>query len=225
MASMNENDGLIAYNGSLATENLNKFREDIEGVLTALNVYYAALMNSVRSYWASSKAVEFYKKYDPKFQEIINGGVSDANSLIERAAGAVSAMARANGGTFSYGAKAAVSISVVSPPLSEVEGWIGINLKSIQEALNEFKASIEKVKTRLSEMNSSIAVYDTNNNVQSLYADKIASLKTKIETATSDVDTDITNAITEQNEIISAAKSRIEAILSQTASSLSSSMA
>lgn len=220
MEVVDNNSGVIGYDGSLATSNLNSFKSDMESILTSLNSYYSELMYELKEYWASPKAVDFYNKNNPKFISIIESGRDNANSIIENTALSVAAMARATGSFFTYGSSVIVPILEVTPLVSEMEGWIGINLTKVGAARDTFNANMGKVSEAINSLNSSIAVRDTHDNVKSLYADKIATLKSEIDSATNSINEDIKQAITDQEEIIKAAKSKIEAILKETAGAI-----
>lgn len=205
---MSEGTKLIAYNASLAIKNLDSFKDSMDSVLAKLSNAFCKLMSELRDTWASPEAQRFYQK-NMSFLNIITEGSSTGNSIISNTVLAVAEMARSNGSTFQYGGSISCPVPDVSTLLESIDGYSGINVERVKNTLMAFNTDINNALADLASVNDGIAVYDIHENIKTLFSEKIASLRSNINSAVEDINSDINNTIQTEELILNTARNKI----------------
>ena len=211
---------LIAYNPSVAVKNLDDFKDSLGDALRQLSKAYTDMMSGLREYWASPKANDFYT-ISSEFEDIVESGNNEGNSIIASAVSSVSAMAQhISGKGFSYGGRVAIPKPKADAFVTEMDGYIGINVKEVKRIKAEFNEKISGVKNSIEAVKSSIAVEDKNGSIKHIYGQKIADLKSRIDDVVFQVNQNIDKNLEEQETIISSARAKALAILQNTSSAV-----
>ena len=187
-----------------------------------LGAYY--LFMNLRDIWCSGKAIEFYNNNAQKTMDLDNEFINEINRITSKAIEAYNKMALANDSMAfndplvptnldankDYDAESCFPILNSSDPNS---GIVGMNVKEVENELNTYLSSMNKVVASLDDIPTEIALFDPDGTLQDAYRSLIDKMKGKIPERINTVKSDIQNAIKTEQDTTVLAKQQATEIL------------
>ena len=202
--------GSIAYNSTLATNNINAFEGSFSPILNKLGSAYKKMMDDLNSNWASPAAQKFFTD-SARFLEILEEGREKGNSIINDAIGAVKQMAKANSSNYSYSTQISYNPPVLTPLRNNIDGYQGIDMDKTKDIVATFSSEVNTTLGELASVANSIAIYDSEHHIISLYGDRIGELKKNVEDMVAQINANIDKTVKKQEDVLNAARRRIVA--------------